>query len=52
MTAVAEDSRGWWTISGDALMDMLRRVDRGEDPADVYADEESRCEREDYRDRS
>lgn len=48
-TATAEASRGWWTISGDALMDTLRRVADGEDPGDVYADEESKCDREDYR---
>jgi hypothetical protein len=52
MADVAEAPRGWWTISGDALMDMLRRVHYGEDPGDVYADEESKCEREDYRDRA
>lgn len=45
--SVAEDSRGWWAISGDALMGMLRRVADGEDPAAVYADEEANCEVED-----
>jgi hypothetical protein len=50
MAATAESPRGWWTISGDALMDMLHRVANGEDPSHVYADEESKCKREDYRD--
>jgi hypothetical protein len=30
---------GWWTISGEALLAMLRRVADGEDPDLVYAEE-------------
>lgn len=30
---------GWWAISGEALLDMLRRVQAGEDPDLVYAEE-------------
>lgn len=30
---------GWWTISGEGLMDMLHRVANGEDPDLVYAEE-------------
>jgi hypothetical protein len=29
---------GYWTISGEALLDMLRRVAAGEDPDAVYAE--------------
>lgn len=29
---------GWWTISGDCLIEMLRRVAAGEDPDLVYAE--------------
>lgn len=43
---LAEDSRGWWVLSGEALMDMLRRVADGEDPAEVYSAEEANCDRE------
>jgi hypothetical protein len=30
---------GWWCISGDALLEMLRRCAQGEDPDLVYAEE-------------
>lgn len=30
---------GWWTISGEALLAMLRRCASGEDPDLVYAEE-------------
>lgn len=30
---------GWWTISGEALLDMMRRCAAGEDPDMVYAEE-------------
>lgn len=26
----------WWSISGEDLMAMLQRVDKGEDPMSVY----------------
>jgi hypothetical protein len=29
---------GWWTISGEALLDALRHVGNGEDPDVVYAE--------------
>jgi len=29
---------GWWTISGEALLESLRRCHRGEDPDLVYAE--------------
>ena len=29
---------GWWTISGAALLDMLRQVSAGADPDMVYAE--------------
>lgn len=34
-----DDRLGWWAISGAALLDMLRRVQQGEDPDLVYAEE-------------
>jgi hypothetical protein len=30
---------GWWAISGDRLLDMLRRVEAGESPDVVYTEE-------------
>jgi len=32
------DRLGWWTISGVAILEALRRVDNGEDPDMVYAE--------------
>lgn len=29
---------GWWSISGEAIMEMLRRCHVGEDPDLVYAE--------------
>lgn len=29
---------GFWTISGEALLELLRRVHAGEDPDAVYAE--------------
>lgn len=31
-------SLGWWAISGDALMDLLRRAFDGEDPDVLYTE--------------
>ncbi len=33
-----EDRLGWWTISGAALLEALRRAHAGEDPDLVYAE--------------
>lgn len=33
-----EDALGWWTISGVAMLDALRRVQGGDDPDLVYAE--------------
>lgn len=30
---------GWWVISGERLLAMLRRIEAGEDPDLVYAEE-------------
>jgi len=30
---------GWWVISGEALLEMLRRARDGEDPDLIYAEE-------------
>lgn len=37
---------GWWAISGEALLEMLRRVADGEDPDLVYAEEYANSEHE------
>lgn len=39
-----ESALGWWAISGEALLDMLRRVASGEDPDLVYAEEYANSE--------
>lgn len=36
--------KGWWTISADDLMSMLRRCADGEDPDLVYAEEYANAE--------
>ena len=33
-----EDRLGWWTISGVALLESLKRTAAGEDPDLVYAE--------------
>jgi hypothetical protein len=38
---------GWWTISGEALLDLLRRCHDGEDPDLVFAEAWANCERDD-----
>lgn len=35
---------GWWSISGETLLEMLRRVAAGEDPDLVYAETYANCE--------
>jgi hypothetical protein len=35
---------GWWTISGEALLDLLRRCHDGEDPDLVYAEAYANCD--------
>lgn len=37
---------GWWSISGEALLDMLRRAHAGESPDAVYAEEYANSEHE------
>jgi len=37
---------GWWVISDEALLSMLRRVANGEDPDLVMAEEYANCEHE------
>ena len=41
---------GWWCISGEGLMDMLRRTYNGEDPDLVYAEEFANAEHEEVTD--
>lgn len=36
MTDTARNDLGWWSISGEDLLDMLRRAHAGEDPDEVY----------------
>lgn len=35
---------GWWCISGEAMMDMLRRAHAGEDPEMVYVEQYANSE--------
>jgi hypothetical protein len=49
LTSYAPDSWPWWTISGDELMKMLYRVQRGDDPGVVYLEAYVNSDREDYR---
>ncbi len=35
---------GWWSISGEALLELLRRVAAGENPDLVYAEAYANCE--------
>lgn len=37
---------GWWSISGEALLDLLRRAHAGEDPELLYAEEYANSEHE------
>ena len=37
---------GWWSISGEGLLDMMRRCANGEDPDHVYAEEYANSDRE------
>ena len=32
------DNLGWWSISGEAIMDMLNRAYNGELPSNIYAE--------------
>lgn len=38
----------WWSISGDEILAMLRRVHDGEDPDLVYAEHYANSEHEDH----
>ena len=35
---------GWWVISGEDLLDLLRRANAGEDPDFLYAEEYANAE--------
>ncbi len=37
---------GWWVISDEALLEMLRRCADGEDPSLVMAEEYANCDHE------
>lgn len=37
---------GWWVVSGENLLDMLRRAAAGEDPDLIYAEEYANGERQ------
>lgn len=37
---------GWWSISGEGLLDLLRRAYAGEDPDMLYAEEYANAERD------
>ncbi len=41
-------SLGWWVISGEDLLEMLRAVEDGENPALVYAEHYANSDHEQY----
>lgn len=43
---MTELNLGWWSLSGESLMDMLRRCHEGEDPDLVYAEMYANSEHE------
>jgi hypothetical protein len=43
---VSATELGWWCISGEALLDMLKRVADGENPDLVFAEEYANSEHE------
>lgn len=47
---MTDDSLGWWTISGEALLAALHRAKDGDDPDVVYAELYANSDHEDYRD--
>lgn len=49
MTPCADDQAaplGWWALSGDSLLELLRRAHAGEDPDLLYAEEYANSEHE------
>lgn len=51
MASDAEDrlrSLGWWTISGEALMALLKRAHAGEDPEWIYAEAYANADAHEY----
>lgn len=39
---------GWWVVSGENLLDLLRRAHAGEDPEMLYIEEYVNSEHERY----
>jgi hypothetical protein len=39
---------GWWAISGESILEMLRRVENGESPDLVYAEAYANSRQEAY----
>lgn len=39
---------GWWSLSGEVLMDTLRRAHNGEDPGTLYAELYANSDVSDY----
>ena len=46
-SAEATKDLGWWTISGEALLETLKTVADGDNPDVVYAELYANAERED-----
>jgi hypothetical protein len=47
---VTETNLGYWVISGEALLELLREVAAGADPDLVYAENYANADMENYRD--
>lgn len=41
-------SLGWWTISGEELLNMLHEVAQGANPDIIYAEHYANAQREDH----
>ena len=46
MATTGTSPLGWWTIKGEALLDLLRRAAAGEDPDLLYAEAYANAEHE------
>ena len=40
---------GWWSISGEAILEMLHRAHEGEDPGLLYLELQANSDTEDFR---
>lgn len=50
MTEEDASPLGWWSISGESLLELLRRVREGEEPDMVYIEAYANSDHEQYGD--